>query len=231
MGKELRFRRRMGAVQQHSFGGIVAQQRGGSAMASSRWATKKLRQPAAKAPADLQRTQPVGIGLDDGGTFAPANPRLQNAPVVADGAEVDAEHGAGKVLPAFVHGTRWPPAGPEPPAIPRVAKRHSASIPCVSRATDRRQGEQRDEVGQGHEGIQRIGDQPDEIELGDGADEARTVSITRDTVFDRGADQILPALFAVVGPAEDGGEGENGNRDGENWPPKPGKAAVKPCPR
>ena len=53
-----------------------------------------------------------------------------------------------------------------------------------------------------------------------------SVHNTRIRFFDRGADQILPALFAVVGPAEDGGEGENGERDGEELATEARKAAV-----
>ena len=85
--------------------------------------------------------------------------------------------------------------------------RELAKYSWLSLAITGESSKQGDQVGEGHEGVQRVRDQPYEVQLGHRTDhhEGRPQQAVG---FDRGAGPGTPSTFAVVGPAEDG---ENAN--------------------
>ena len=90
-------------------------------------------------------------------------------------------------------------------------------------------GEQqhRDQVGQGHEAVEGVGDAPDELEAAHAADDGHADEA--EAVVDAGAcaEEVVDGAFAVVGPAEDGGEGEAADGQRDEHPAEPAETAGK----
>ena len=80
---------------------------------------------------------------------------------------------------------------------------------------DAAEEEEGEEVRDGHEGVHAVGEVPDDGEVHDAADEEG--GDVKDAVDDDPATtaQVLHGPFAIVAPAEDGGEGEGEQAEGE----------------
>ena len=80
---------------------------------------------------------------------------------------------------------------------------------------DAAEEEEGEEVGDSHEGVHAVGEVPDDGEVHDAADEEG--GDVKQTVDEDPAAtaQVLHGPFAVVAPAEDGGEGEGEQTEGE----------------
>ena len=77
----------------------------------------------------------------------------------------------------------------------------------------RREQQQADEVGHRHQPVQRVGQVPDESHLHVREAQRREhpkAPVDHEAVL---TEEILPAPLAVVRPAQNGGEGEDGQRD------------------
>ena len=79
------------------------------------------------------------------------------------------------------------------------------------------QDDQADQVRDSHQGVEDIGDVPDQFQGLRGADigDQREHDTVDDVVF-RGIEQVLKGFFPVIFPAEDGGIGEQHDADGNH---------------
>ena len=104
------------------------------------------------------------------------------------------------------------------------------------REHDRTEEDQADKVRRGHHACQRVGNQPEQVhDIGhrafqhqrSGAEEGRDDPADPERQDGFLAEQELAAAFAIIAPAENGGEAEHGEADGDDMFADPGEACIK----
>src|SRR3972149_11807877 len=92
-------------------------------------------------------------------------------------------------------------------ALARVPRGWAEELACQTQQ-QRERRQHRNQVGNGHQPVERVGDVPDQVQRSHGAqvDEHQPDQPVRDG--GSGPPQIHDAGLAVVAPADDGGEGE-----------------------